>query len=328
MDQQKFEPLYRAGKAIEGATSVGVSYLKLGELLQGLATEVLVYKDRTNGEEEELLVALHAKALQIYKDSLVVWKPKIDTGETLAPNVYGGREVSLLVDQYNLDAEANTRTPDLVIIKDGDAALRKMWSVADLQLQRAELVYKGKGQEVRAAIAAEEERKARALEAERASRAAAEARHQEEVRAAQEAEQRAEKQRQEEVARREAAERAEQERITAEHENEAHRRGFASYRDLLAAQAREEEKRAKAATAALEQARRLEAERQHAAAELERQRQEAERTAAQQREAERDARRPKPYKSGYGWTCPPPYMIHNGKCYEPGELPRVEMGKY
>jgi hypothetical protein len=88
-----------------------------------------------------------------------------------------------------------------------------------------------------------------------------------------------------------------------------------------------ERERLRAAAAARERAAREQAdlaEQQRAPAEAEHQRQLAEQAAA-----ERDAKRPKPYDAGGGnWTCPPGYVLWQGKCLSDEEVhgPHIEMG--
>ena len=40
-----FEPVYRAAKAVQGATQSGVTFVKFGELMQAFATEISIAKD-------------------------------------------------------------------------------------------------------------------------------------------------------------------------------------------------------------------------------------------------------------------------------------------
>jgi len=77
VDQQKFDPLYRAGKAIESATSLGVNILKYRELVQDLATEVSIGNDRASSGREKKMVALFGEALAAYKDAETVWGTKL-----------------------------------------------------------------------------------------------------------------------------------------------------------------------------------------------------------------------------------------------------------
>ena len=52
-DRTKFEPSYRAGKALESAIAVGVNYQKLSELTQTFATEIAIATDAAKTEDEK-----------------------------------------------------------------------------------------------------------------------------------------------------------------------------------------------------------------------------------------------------------------------------------
>jgi hypothetical protein len=81
--QATFEPVYRASKAIQGATGPGVTYAKFGELLQGLSTEIAIAKDRQRNDLDNRLLALYEEALTAYKFSAALWKLKIDAHDDL-----------------------------------------------------------------------------------------------------------------------------------------------------------------------------------------------------------------------------------------------------
>jgi hypothetical protein len=71
-----FEQVYRAGKVIEGATATGVTYVKYGELLQGLSTELSIAKDQPLNEADKKLVALYDGALVHYRVAGTLWTLK------------------------------------------------------------------------------------------------------------------------------------------------------------------------------------------------------------------------------------------------------------
>ena len=310
-EQLKFEPLYRAGKAIEGATAVGVGFVKFSELTQAFTTELLVAKDRAATDKERQIVALYATAAQAFVDSLTIWRANIQTA--------GAAEVLLnvqpLFERYRLTDRVGN-----------EAALQIIWSVAGKALKKADLAYAGRDDELAALI--EQEKQAEAAQ-HAAEEAAARVRQAEKKAAAERAA----------AGQAAAAERAaaEEKRIAAQHEEEAHMKGFSSYAQFQAALARKEQARQKAERAEQKRRERFEAERrraaglaeqQRAAGQAERQRQEAERLAAERALAEREARRPRPYEIIPGsWTCPAGYVIHQGKCYGENELPKFEMGR-
>src|SRR6185295_14190932 len=101
----------------------------------------------------------------------------------------------------------------------------------------------------------------------------------------------------------------------------AHQKGFSTYAEFGAAQAAEAEKarleEEQKAKKLLEKVRaenlarqQLEAQRQQAEAQRRQEAENAKRLAEQQRQAELDAKRPKPTRTDTGfWTCPTPYII-------------------
>ena len=94
--QATFEPVYRASKAIQGATGPGVTYPKFGELLQGLSTEIGIAKDHQMNGLDRKLIALYEEALATYNFSAELWKVKLQAhevyeGEIPVVKVIGGK---------------------------------------------------------------------------------------------------------------------------------------------------------------------------------------------------------------------------------------------
>jgi hypothetical protein len=79
-----FEPLYRAARAIPGATSSGVSYVTFRALLQAMSTELAIVQDHVplNGREQ-VLHRLYTTALSHYEISATLWKMKIDSSDAV-----------------------------------------------------------------------------------------------------------------------------------------------------------------------------------------------------------------------------------------------------
>ena len=73
IDQKKFEATYRAAKGIEAALSVGVNAFKHQELLQLLATEIAVGRDRAATANERLLVDVYAEAASLFATAGQSW---------------------------------------------------------------------------------------------------------------------------------------------------------------------------------------------------------------------------------------------------------------
>ncbi len=143
-DQAKFEPLYRAGKSIQAATSIGTNYQRMGELLQNFATEVLIAKDKTKSDKERLLVARYEEAQQIYQDSLTLWKVQIDSSqyEWLKGYLYCSGEVAVIADRYKLQKEEKDLAgvgKKLSMIH--STSIQVLWQQSELKLQEGNKIY-------------------------------------------------------------------------------------------------------------------------------------------------------------------------------------------
>ncbi len=66
--------VHSAASDIEGAWSVGVSFIQYGEKLQKLAAEILIANDKGASQTK---IEQYEKALQIYNDSYALWGDKI-----------------------------------------------------------------------------------------------------------------------------------------------------------------------------------------------------------------------------------------------------------
>lgn len=78
-----FEPVYRAGKTIQGSTGTGVTYQKFMELMQSLSTEIGIAKDHPLNDADKKLLALYEEALHHYAVSASLWKMKIDASDDM-----------------------------------------------------------------------------------------------------------------------------------------------------------------------------------------------------------------------------------------------------
>ena len=77
--QSTFDPVYRASKALQGATTAGVSYVQFGELMQDLSTEIGIAKDHQMNNLDKGLIGLYDEAFATYNFSAALWKAQIDT---------------------------------------------------------------------------------------------------------------------------------------------------------------------------------------------------------------------------------------------------------
>lgn len=66
--------VHTAASDIEGALSVGVTFVQFGEKLQKLAAEVLIARDKGASAKK---LEQYENALRIYKDSYALWADKI-----------------------------------------------------------------------------------------------------------------------------------------------------------------------------------------------------------------------------------------------------------
>lgn len=127
VNKGKFDNLYRSAKAIEGATAVGVSSDKFGELLQNFATEITILNDKVTGRQEVALLEIYKTAFGIYQDSVHIW----DYTEGRSGTVYG--DELLLLEKY--------KVPVVKFKADGAHvgydAVPDIWAVAEKRLKVA-----------------------------------------------------------------------------------------------------------------------------------------------------------------------------------------------
>ena len=141
IDQAKFEKLYRTAKAIDAATTVGITYAKLGELLQNFATEVSIAKDLSTMQSEISMVGTYEEALGIYRDSAQLWKASLDSTIDDAIPYYS---VGWIGDKYGLQPIEYYRIANVMVIpKD---TFRLLWSLGSEKVNQANSVYSGKPQ--------------------------------------------------------------------------------------------------------------------------------------------------------------------------------------
>jgi len=76
-DQKKFEPVYRAAKAVEASAVIGMDNHKFNDLLQTFATEASIAQDKAETAKDREIVEQYQKVLEIYTDSKTLWDKKI-----------------------------------------------------------------------------------------------------------------------------------------------------------------------------------------------------------------------------------------------------------
>lgn len=146
IDQKRFEPLYRAGKAISGATEVGATLVEYRELMQSLATEIEVAEDRASSSDELQLVAFYKDALAAYRDAATMWQAKIELASAFRdkpPRIMLGPRsgpseafFGPLVDKYDLRLSVDASNTIAV-----DEMQQEMWRIASEHIAAAEAIY-------------------------------------------------------------------------------------------------------------------------------------------------------------------------------------------
>lgn len=139
----KYEALYRAAKTLAASTSTGVNYSDFTNRVQALETEVMISKDKANTSDQVYMVAAYAKLLDIYKDSINVWKWKIDWPGYqfiwMADDLSYMRPVWVrpTISKYKLSLKNDSMGLGLPV----DEALQKIWEAATVQAKIADDLY-------------------------------------------------------------------------------------------------------------------------------------------------------------------------------------------
>jgi hypothetical protein len=76
-----FEPVYRVATELRSAQEVGMNRRRFGELLEKLATELSLARDKAESPTEQRVIQGYAEVLQIYKDAASIWDAKISVPE-------------------------------------------------------------------------------------------------------------------------------------------------------------------------------------------------------------------------------------------------------
>lgn len=143
LDQAKFEPVHRAGRATREACAIGVSLVRMRELAANYATEVSLASDKAGTDLEKQFVALHSGALQAYRASLTVWDEKIEqsrSGRVCSNVSQSSMMLTPVIDEYALPGE---KLSDTAFCFQPDPAIQKIWGQADGKLAIADAIYSG-----------------------------------------------------------------------------------------------------------------------------------------------------------------------------------------
>lgn len=135
-DATKFDGVNRAAKKIEASTSVGINYQQFGELLQNLATEILITRDKLTTDKERSILAQYTTIVDAYKDSHLLWQYKIEDhskGDVWAmENVIVVRpDMVPIISQYNI---AERKVTDFSLISAD--SIKDIWLKAHTELEK------------------------------------------------------------------------------------------------------------------------------------------------------------------------------------------------
>ena len=140
--QQRFEGLYRACRALQGGTSVGVSYAAFSELLQHLATEILIASDHASSEDEKAMIKAYADVATTYKDSAILWKNQIESSkyEWTKGQILQEAELVPIVAKYKLPTAQQPVYGKRWPVLPADS-MQRVWLIADEEAQKATRLY-------------------------------------------------------------------------------------------------------------------------------------------------------------------------------------------
>jgi len=107
---RRFEKLHRTARAVEGATAVGVTYREFASLIQQFATELIVVRDQLSDGDAGAYQEC-AQALEVYKDSLTLWRRKVEGGPGISGQIardadmiffWGDAEATSVIHKYGI----------------------------------------------------------------------------------------------------------------------------------------------------------------------------------------------------------------------------------
>ena len=128
IDHEHFERVYRAAKAIQNGTEVGVNIGRFSEMLGALTVEVSIAKQRADSDAEKALVASYTEAVEAYRDSVTVWRWKLDAGVVLA--AYRFAELPGLAQKYG-------QKPQTIGNYNAEELIHRIWSAASPKIESA-----------------------------------------------------------------------------------------------------------------------------------------------------------------------------------------------
>jgi len=142
-----FEPVYRAAKAVQGATESGLVIGRYSELLQAFSTELAISRDKITlraGEKE--LQGLFEQALADYRAAGTLWSyvasARMATGKRILlnhPDSNVPPEVSVIIGTYNvpIEKDPNPNYDEGFQRWLPETAVQHVWTRAAATLQKA-----------------------------------------------------------------------------------------------------------------------------------------------------------------------------------------------
>jgi hypothetical protein len=141
---ERFGPLHRAARSIDGAIAVGVTYVRFGELLQVFATELLLATDRAKDDADRALISAYSEVLDAYKDSAAVWKQANESSsqDWMKGRTFVTEPLQTIAQKYKLAVKQERigTTEHTYSSLDPDA-MQKIWLVAEERSKKARDIY-------------------------------------------------------------------------------------------------------------------------------------------------------------------------------------------
>jgi hypothetical protein len=154
--QATFEPVYRASKAILGATAPGVTYQRFGELLQAFSTELEIAKDHQMNDLDHSLMKLYQESFAAYQFSAMIWHWKIEntTHDWMKGEVPAAAEMADRISRFGIKVTDRVFYGRHLEMFDPDSAIQLVWQKARDVLVQATNMYYGRPNETDKAKAA------------------------------------------------------------------------------------------------------------------------------------------------------------------------------
>ena len=112
-----FEPVYRVATELRSAQEVGMNRQRFGELLEKLATEVSLARDKAESPKEQRVIQGYAEVLQIYKDAATIWDVKLsipeleDLSEQRSKNMVAAGSIDGIQQNYHFGTAVSEGIP-------------------------------------------------------------------------------------------------------------------------------------------------------------------------------------------------------------------------